>query len=205
MQNNQIAPPTAEDFLDMWKHFNQMAHESGIVKTALSRYSPEDSSWLNYYLYFNHYQVVGQTLLVYCLREELDIAATHEFSEFDLTGYSLEEEQDYHDEEAGMLRQALDDVDVLQFASVRDKAELKRTLPKLIKAEGKLKVLVLPVLDDQEVEEYRHVFEHKLMNDCARRNTAEYLVLVPQLQDGQQVTWQYLVYGGSAGPSLTSL
>lgn len=204
MQEKATAQPTANDFLEMWKHFNQMAHDSGIVKTALTKYSPKDSTWLNYYLYFNHYQVLGQTLLVYCLREGLDIAATHEFSELDLTGYSLEPEQEHHDEEACSFRQALDDVDVLQFASVRDVPELKRTLPKLLKAEGKLKVLVLPELEEQEMEEYRRLFEPKL-DKHVHPGQVEYVVLAPQVQREREVTWQYLVYDGSTAASFTNL
>ncbi|SFG28051.1 hypothetical protein [Pontibacter chinhatensis] len=204
MQEKATAQPTANSFLEMWKHFNQMAHDSGIVRTALTKHSPKDSTWLNYYLYFNHYQVLGQTLLVYCLREELDIAATYEFSEFDLTGYSLEPEQEHHDEEAGNLRQALDDVDVLQFASVRDVPELKRTLPKLLKTEGMLKVLVLPELEGQELEEYRCLFEPKFSNH-ANLGKTEYVVLAPQVQEDREVSWQYLVYGRSTAASLTNL
>ncbi|WP_155800384.1 hypothetical protein [Pontibacter sp. BAB1700] len=162
MQQNTQSRPGAVEFLQMWKHFNEMAHESGVVRKALQNYQQNESAWLNYYLYFNHFEAVGQTLLVYCLRELLDIAATHHFSAFDLTGYLLEPEEGQHLGEQGAVRQALQDEDILQFVSVRDQQELKRVLPKLIKAEGSLKVLVLPVLEQKELEKYRQKIEQKL-------------------------------------------
>lgn len=98
----------------------------------------------------------------------------------------------------------MDDVDVLQFASVRDVPELIRTLPKLLKSEGKLKVLVLPELEEQELEDYRRIFDPKL---CKHTNPGkvEYVVLAPQVQKEDDVVWQYLVYDGNSDAAFTSL
>ncbi|ALI98080.1 hypothetical protein [Rufibacter tibetensis] len=194
MEKSITTQVDANKFLEMWKSFNELAQESGIVKTALQKYEKGNSNWLNYLLYANNYQVIGQTLLVHCLREKLDIAATDYFSNFDLTGYALEPEQEYHDEEAGVVRQALDDVDVLQFARVHDTAELKRVLPKLMKSEGVLKILILPVLEEAEQEQYKEILGQKL-SKVAVSAQEEYLALFPMVKD-EQVKWHYIVYGG---------
>jgi hypothetical protein len=193
MKENTPYKPDAEDFLEMWKHFNQMAHESNIVETALKRFGQENSAWMNYYLYFNHYQVVGQTLLVYCLREILEVAATHHFSQFDLTGYAMEPEQEHHNEEMGVLREALQDEDILQFASVRNFQELLYTLPGLVQSEGKLKVLVLPVLDNEAYVQYRLELD-KWVGTSFNEGDTEYAVLTPVLKLEDQVKWLYWSY-----------
>lgn len=204
MQENTPYKPDALDFLEMWKHFNQLAHESGVVKTALSKYDQPDSAWLNYYLYFNPFQVIGQTLLVYCLREILDIAATHEFSDFDLTGYLLEPEQEYHDEAAGVLRQALEDEDILQFASVRNHQELSRMLELFLDAEGSLKVLVLPEVDSVELQKYLDKV-CALFEQAAMKTNSEFVVLVPSVRPENEVCWHYMVFNQAGASALDFL
>ncbi|WP_210487246.1 hypothetical protein [Rufibacter aurantiacus] len=203
MEKSITTQVNAFRFLEMWKSFSEVALESGIVRAALQKYEKGNSDWLDYLLYFNNYQVIGQTLLVYCLREKLDIAATDYFSNFNLTGYALEPEQVHHNDEAGAVRQALEDVEVLQVASAHDKAELKRVLSKLIKAEGELKVLVLPVLERAEQEQYKEIIEQRL-SKVAERAQDEYLVLLPLVKGNEQVEWQYMIYDGVTQSEIKS-
>jgi hypothetical protein len=194
MIENTPYKPDAEDFLEMWRHFNQMAHESNVVSSAMKRFGTDGSAWLNYYLYFNHFQAIGQTLLVYCLREVLDVAATHDFSEFDLTGYAMEPEEACQVENDDFVRQALMEEDIFQFASVKDFKELVRILPELIVAEGALKVLVLPELMKEDYKLYKFEIDRYLEAASLRSDDA-FIVLTPKLTiPDNQVEWIYWVY-----------
>ena len=202
MQQSIPYKPTAADFMEMWRHLNLMAHESGIVKSALERHDFDNSDWLHYYLFRNNFQVVGQSLLEYCLREMLDIAATDQFSDFDLTGYALEPEEACHRGEGTAVRQALMEEDVFQLLSLYSEAEIKQKLPAFVDAVGSLKVLVIPGVEIQSAYGMLHQIEQVLFN-C--KLDGEYIVLMGRVTPNKEVSWFYRIYSDEGATDMVAM
>lgn len=184
--------------MDMWRHLNFMAHKHGIVQTALSLHGNKGGDWLHYYLFRNNYQAVGQSLLEYCLLQMLNVAATDQFSDFDLTGYALEPATSKPNET--VVRQALMEEDIFHLQSFYTLQEVKTKLPSLVKAEGKLKVLVLPAYDGNKTSRCLRHIETTLF--AQPQLLGDYIVLLGHLTPHNEVGWEYRVYNSAGATDL---
>jgi hypothetical protein len=200
MQEQTPRIPTAADFMDMWRHLNHLAHVHGIVHTALSHHGNKGSDWLHYYLFRNNFQTLGQSLLEFCLLQMLDVAATDQFSDFDLTGYTLEPSNGECDEEGILVRQALMEEDIFHLQSFYSLQELKSKLPRLIKAQGKLKVLVIPAMDMTKAHKCLHYIEQTLF--AQEQLQGEYVVLLGRISPHNEVGWVYRLYDNEGASDM---
>lgn len=192
MQEQTHRFPTAANFLAMWRHLNYLAHKNGIVQSALSRHGNKGSDWMHYYLFRNNFQTVGRSLLEYCLLRHLDLAATDQFSDFDLTGYALEPATEESSEDDTSVRQALMEEDIFQLQSFYSVQELKVKLPRLLKAQGNLKVLILPGMDINKIHKCMHYIEQTLF--AQEQLECEYVVLLGRITPHNEVSWAYRLY-----------
>ncbi|MBX0332954.1 hypothetical protein K3G39_06865 [Pontibacter sp. HSC-14F20] len=200
MEKQTTYIPTAADFMDMWRHLNYLAHMHGIVQSALSHHGNKGSDWMHYYLFRNNYETVGQSLLEYCLLQMLDVAATDQFSDFDLTGYALEPSTDEPEEDGTVVRQALMEEDIFHLQSFYSLQEVKTKLPRLIKAQGKLKVLVLPAYDLDKMSKCLRYIEETLF--AQEELQGEYIVLLGRLTPHNEVSWGYRLYDKEGASDL---